>query len=67
MHFRVHITKPPDGLWAGEYPNGSYTGLLGMLQRFLEDSIIFNCVKNVGQDETIFSSHTYQLAYSMNS
>ncbi|XP_042241220.1 glutamate receptor ionotropic, kainate 1-like [Homarus americanus] len=33
MDLRFRIVRPPDGLWGVELPNGSWNGMLGMIQR----------------------------------
>lgn len=30
---RFEIYRPPDGMWGVELPNGSWNGMLGMIQR----------------------------------
>ncbi|XP_047496540.1 glutamate receptor-like [Penaeus chinensis] len=33
MNLQFEIYRPPDGLWGVELPNGSWNGMLGMIQR----------------------------------
>ncbi|XP_071544057.1 glutamate receptor ionotropic, kainate glr-3-like [Panulirus ornatus] len=33
MNLRFEILRPPDGLWGVELPNGTWNGMLGMIQR----------------------------------
>ncbi|XP_027226082.2 glutamate receptor 4 [Penaeus vannamei] len=33
MNLRFEIYRPPDGMWGVELPNGSWNGMLGMIQR----------------------------------
>ncbi|MPC46986.1 Glutamate receptor ionotropic, kainate 1 [Portunus trituberculatus] len=38
MNVSVEIVPPPDGLWGVELPNGSWNGMLGMIQRQIRKS-----------------------------
>ena len=49
------LTEPPDGLWGGEL-NGTWNGLVGVLQRKVSDPISNRCIQRNSKHSCLYDT-----------